>query len=224
MAHQRRLSSRQRGEHAGLLLWMLSQMDGAPLLHGLALCAEHCVGRSDGLSPNGCGALCCKQHHPLPARRSSGLKVSLNLLIRRVISVTSDDIFTLHESDAIKWRREEALASVSATLFLDLPAPSPELAAQSRAAAPTLSERVQAEFLSLKARAAAPVSSVLRLPGADDYLPTSLPPSGACTSKVDAANYTCATAAAQTSCSCCLCMIRWQLQSRRAVECCGHIL
>ena len=74
---------------------------------------------------------------------------------RRLVSVTSDDIFTLHESDAITWRREEALASVTATLFLDLPAPSPELAAQWRAAAPSLSERVQAEFLSLKASAAA---------------------------------------------------------------------
>ena len=74
----------------------------------------------------------------------------------RLVSVTSDDILTLHESNAITWRREEALASVSATLFLDLPAPSPELAAQWRAAAPTLSERVQAEFLSLKASATAP--------------------------------------------------------------------
>ncbi len=73
----------------------------------------------------------------------------------RLVSVTSDDIVTLHESDAVTWRREEALASVTAMLFLDLPAPSPELAAQWRAAAPTLSERVQAEFLSLKASAAA---------------------------------------------------------------------
>ena len=73
----------------------------------------------------------------------------------RLMSVTSDHILTLHESDTVTWRREEALASVAAALFLDLPAPSPELAAQWRAAAPTLSERVQAEFLSLKARAAA---------------------------------------------------------------------
>ena len=95
----------------------------------------------------------------------------------RLVSVTSDDILTLHESNAITWRREEALASVSATLFLDLPAPSPELAAQWRAAAPTLSERVQAEFLSLKASTAAPAlrACQLRLPCSDGSAPATLP-------------------------------------------------
>lgn len=65
--------------------------------------------------------------------------------------MTSDEIFSLHENNSITWRREEALASVTATLFLDLPVPSPELASQWRAAAPTISERIHAEFLSLKA-------------------------------------------------------------------------
>lgn len=65
--------------------------------------------------------------------------------------MTSDGVFALHEGNAKTWVREEALASISATLFLDLPPPSPELATQWRAAAPTLSERIRAEFLSLKA-------------------------------------------------------------------------
>ena len=66
--------------------------------------------------------------------------------------MASDGVCNLHEGNAVTWGREEALASVEATVFLDLPAPSPELAAQWRAAAPTLSQRARAEFLSLKAR------------------------------------------------------------------------
>ena len=65
--------------------------------------------------------------------------------------MASDGVFNLYEGNAVTWGREEALASVQATVFLDLPAPSPELAAQWRAAAPTLPQRVRAEFLSLKA-------------------------------------------------------------------------
>ena len=65
--------------------------------------------------------------------------------------MASDGVLNLYEGNAMTWGREEALASVQATVFLDLPAPSPELAAQWRAAAPTLSQRVRAEFLSLKA-------------------------------------------------------------------------
>ena len=65
--------------------------------------------------------------------------------------MASDGVFNLYEGNAVTWGREEALASVRATVFLDLPAPSPELAAQWRAAAPTLLQRVRAEFLSLKA-------------------------------------------------------------------------
>ncbi len=68
--------------------------------------------------------------------------------------MASDGVFNLYEGNAVTWGREEALASVQAAVFLDLPAPSPELAAQWRAAAPTLSQRVRAEFLSLKARPA----------------------------------------------------------------------
>ena len=66
--------------------------------------------------------------------------------------MASDGVFNLYEGNTVTWGREEALASVQAAVFLDLPAPSPELAAQWRAAAPTLSQRVRAEFLSLKAR------------------------------------------------------------------------
>ena len=72
--------------------------------------------------------------------------------------MASDGVFNLYEGNAVTWGREEALASVQAAVFLDLPAPSPELAAQWRAAAPTLSQRVRAEFLSLKAR---PASTLL---------------------------------------------------------------
>ncbi len=63
-----------------------------------------------------------------------------------------DDSLALIEQGKASWVREEALGSVTGSLFLDLPAPSPELAAQWRAAAPTLSERIQAEFLSIKVR------------------------------------------------------------------------
>lgn len=66
--------------------------------------------------------------------------------------VGGDDSLALVERGAATWLRQEALGSVTGSLFLDLPAPSPELAAQWRAAAPTLSERIRAEFLSIKAR------------------------------------------------------------------------
>lgn len=61
-----------------------------------------------------------------------------------------DESLMLLEQGTAKWVREEALGSVTGSLFLDLPAPSPELASQWRAAAPTLSERIQAEFISIK--------------------------------------------------------------------------
>lgn len=64
--------------------------------------------------------------------------------------MAADDATALVERGKTSWVKEEALASVAGSLFLDLPAPSPELAAQWRAAAPSLSDRVQAEFLSLK--------------------------------------------------------------------------
>ena len=75
-------------------------------------------------------------------------------MLRRLIAVESDEKFLLYEGDTVTWAREEARASVKAALFLDLPAPSPELAAQARAAAPSLSERLRAEFLALKASVA----------------------------------------------------------------------
>ena len=68
----------------------------------------------------------------------------------RLVTVGGDDSLALVEQGAARWVREEALGSVTGSLFLDLPAPSPELASQWRAAAPTLSERIQAEFLSIK--------------------------------------------------------------------------
>lgn len=64
--------------------------------------------------------------------------------------MAADDSTALVEQGKATWVKEEALASVTGSLFLDLPAPSPELAAQWQAAAPSLSERVQAEFLGLK--------------------------------------------------------------------------
>lgn len=79
-------------------------------------------------------------------------------MLRRLIAVESDEKFLMYEADTVTWAREEARASVKAALFLDLPAPSPELAAQARAAAPSLSERVRAEFLALKASAARCIS------------------------------------------------------------------
>lgn len=57
----------------------------------------------------------------------------------------------LFERGGIAWLREEALAAIQGAVFVDLPAPSPELEAQIRASAPTLAERFQAEFLALKA-------------------------------------------------------------------------
>ena len=111
--------------------------------------------------------------------------------------MASDGVLNLYEGNAVTWGREEALASVQAAVFLDLPAPSPELAAQWRAAAPTLSQRVRAEFLSLKARP----------PCAQ--LPASLPPSCACPcldcmsgsgGMPGASGLTCIVEASQTGC------------------------
>lgn len=68
----------------------------------------------------------------------------------RLVTVGEDESLALRGRGTVRWVREEALGSVTGSLFLDLPAPSPELAAKWRSAAPTLSERIQAEFFSIK--------------------------------------------------------------------------
>ena len=70
--------------------------------------------------------------------------------LRRLLLVVGDASAALLEGGNATWVHEEALGSVTETLALDLPAPGPELAARWRAEAPKLSERVHAEFLSLK--------------------------------------------------------------------------
>jgi hypothetical protein len=72
------------------------------------------------------------------------------LLCGRLLLVAGDASTALLEGGKATWVREEALGAVTGSLALDLPAPGPELAAQARADAPSLSERLHAEVLSLK--------------------------------------------------------------------------
>lgn len=48
------------------------------------------------------------------------------------------------------WIREEALSAVGEAVFLDLPAPSPQLEAEQRSSAPSLADRIHLEILSAK--------------------------------------------------------------------------
>ena len=64
--------------------------------------------------------------------------------------MAEDDTLLLVEDGAVVWRREEGLAGVRETLFLDLPATTPELEASFNAERPTLKDRAHAEFLTIK--------------------------------------------------------------------------
>lgn len=77
----------------------------------------------------------------------------------------------LVENGTVAWRREEGLASVQDTLFLDLPAATPELEARFNAEKPTLKDRAYAEFLTIK------VSFLHLFPPLYHFPPPTLPPS-----------------------------------------------
>ena len=70
--------------------------------------------------------------------------------ICRVLLGGEDDSLLLVEGGAIVWKREEGLASVASTLFLDLPTAAADVEASYRAARPSLTDRVNAEVLSVK--------------------------------------------------------------------------
>jgi hypothetical protein len=64
--------------------------------------------------------------------------------------VAEDDTLFLVENGKVVWTREEGLASVKSSLFLDLPVATPELEAKFNAEKPTLKDRANAEFLTIK--------------------------------------------------------------------------
>ncbi|KAK9811605.1 hypothetical protein WJX72_006834 [[Myrmecia] bisecta] len=68
----------------------------------------------------------------------------------RSLVVAADHTLLLVEAQRVVWRREEALASASAALFVDLPAPGAALEAQYQASKPPLQERLRAQLLTLK--------------------------------------------------------------------------
>ena len=74
----------------------------------------------------------------------------------RFLVVAEDDAVLLIEDGQIVWRREEGLARVQSTLFLDLPAAAADKEADYQAMRPSLMDRVNAEVLTVK------VSSVTR--------------------------------------------------------------
>lgn len=65
------------------------------------------------------------------------------------MSVGKDSLHFL-EGSQIMWTREEALSRVQNTLFLDLPASTAEAEAQLKERRPTLTDRVNAEVLTIK--------------------------------------------------------------------------
>ena len=74
----------------------------------------------------------------------------------RFLVVAEDDTVLLVEEGKVFWRREEGLARVQSTLFLDLPAAAADTEADCKAVRPSLMDRVNAEVLTVK------VSSVLK--------------------------------------------------------------
>ncbi len=64
--------------------------------------------------------------------------------------MAEDDTVLLVEEDQVVWRREEGLARVQSTLFLDLPAAAADMEADYKAMRPSLMDRVNAEVLTVK--------------------------------------------------------------------------
>lgn len=60
----------------------------------------------------------------------------------------------LVEEGKMFWRREEGLARVQSTLFLDLPAAAADMEADYKAMRPSLMDRVNAEVLTVKVSSA----------------------------------------------------------------------
>ena len=68
----------------------------------------------------------------------------------RYLVVAEDDSVLLIEEGQVVWRREEGLARVQSTLFLDLPAAAADVEADTQALRPSLMDRVNAEVLTVK--------------------------------------------------------------------------
>ena len=68
----------------------------------------------------------------------------------RVLIGGQEGTLALLEGGTVTWKREEALSAIQEVLFVDLPAPSAELAANQSSAGPTLVERFQVELLAAK--------------------------------------------------------------------------
>ena len=69
--------------------------------------------------------------------------------------MAEDGLIVMIEGANAVWHREEALASVIDTMFVDLPVATPELQAQMGRDTPTLQDRLASEFLTFKASVAA---------------------------------------------------------------------
>ena len=70
--------------------------------------------------------------------------------LRRLLVTLQDESAILLQGSEVLWRREEALAHGVSTLFVDLPAPSPQLEAEYSARLPSLAERMALQLKSLK--------------------------------------------------------------------------
>ena len=93
-------------------------------------------------------------HHIDTSLKSPLLKL-LGLVMRqvgtcRLLLVAEDDSVLLVEDGKVVWTREEGLAGVESTLFVDLPAAAADVEADYRASRPSLMDRVNAEVLTVK--------------------------------------------------------------------------
>ena len=70
----------------------------------------------------------------------------------RILLSFSDGTLMLASGPRLLWAQDQGLAAIQQALFIDLPAPSRELAAAIRESAPTLKDRLNIEFIALKVR------------------------------------------------------------------------
>ena len=68
----------------------------------------------------------------------------------------SDGVVLLTEGREKQWTQEQGLAAIEQAMFIDLPAPSRELAAAISESAPTLKDRLNREWISIKVRSRCP--------------------------------------------------------------------
>lgn len=70
----------------------------------------------------------------------------------RILVALEDKRLILIEDGKITWARQESLASLTSSIFVELPAKGASISALAQGASLTLRERLEAEFLGIKVR------------------------------------------------------------------------